>query len=142
VTPAGSASDARVSAWVACWADVPDDAMSSKAGHVLIPGGRWMLERLVPFLESRDAQFTGIGFEYSGYWWVRVARGARAFRLFVYYVEGVGNVRVVCRRSLWAWLTRRDSSAEVGALAELVIEALRAEPRVRRVARSPSYVDA
>jgi hypothetical protein len=141
VTPPGSVADPRFAAWVACWADRPDDAITAPSGCVLVPGGRWLLERLVPVLELRGARFVGIGFEYSGYWWVRLKLGTQAFQLLVYYLDGVGNVHVARRRSPVAWLVGRDCAAEVGALADIIIEALREDPRVRRVARSQSYVD-
>ncbi|MEN8150824.1 MAG: hypothetical protein ABFS86_13455 [Planctomycetota bacterium] len=138
---ASGPDDPRISTWVACWADVPADDIMSQAGYVLVPGGRWMLERLVPYLEARQARFAGIGFEYSGHWWVRLELGTQTFSLFVYYLDGVGNIRVARRRSPLGWLIRRDCAAEVGELADLIVEALRAEPCVRKVARSQSHVD-
>jgi hypothetical protein len=97
---------------------------------------------LVPFLEGHAARIAGIGFEYSGYWWMHVDQGDRRFRLFVYYMGGIGNLRVERRRGLLGWLTRRDYSAEVREFAETLVEGLQGDKRVRRAAVGAAYVSA
>ena len=127
--------------WVACWSDAPEDALTSAFGHTLVPGGRWLLELLISSLEKRDCRVTGIGFEYSGYWWVHVDFRTRRFLLSVYYLGGVGNVRVEPRRPLIGWLIGRDYSEEAREFAGLILEVLQGDRRVERAKLSSGYID-
>ncbi len=139
----GAPSDSKgAGAWVTCWANVPDDTVSSEAGHAVVPGGRWLVDLLVPCLERHGARVAGIGFEYSGYWWMHVDQGDRRFRLFLYFMSGIGNLRIERRRGLLGWVTGRDYSAEVREFADALVQALQGDKRVQRAAISPSYVEA
>lgn len=136
-----SSSPEAAGTWVSCWASIPDDAVPSEAGHTVVPGGRWLVDMLVPYLEKHGARVAGIGFEYSGYWWMHVDQGDRRFRLFVYFMGGVGNLRIERRRGLLGWLSRRDYSAEVRELAESLVQGLQGDQRVQRATISSSYVE-
>ena len=128
--------------WVTCWTNLPDDAVASDAGHDVVPGGRWLVDLLVPYLEKHGSRVAGVGFEYSGYWWMHVDQGDRRFLLFVYLMGGVGNLRVERRRGLLGWLSRRDFSGEAREFADSLVQGLQGDQRIQRATISPNYVEA
>ena len=127
--------------WVTCWTDQVDDALTGSYGNTLIPGGRWLLDLLVPLFESRGARLTGIGFEYSGYWWMNVDMDSNSFLILVYFDRGLGNVRVKRRKRIARLFQWGGTSLSEQQLADVIIGVLNTDRRVRRAKVSSGFVE-
>lgn len=112
----------------------PQDALTSEEQpRPLLPGGRWIIDLVVPTLTRVGFDVATVMPTSSGYWVVSLRGARRPFNLVVGDLRPIFICEIMEPRSLGEWLRRapRDSAFERAFKA--MCEALRSDPRVRDV---------
>lgn len=127
--------------WVSFRSQIPSDELLSQREGVLIPGGRWLLDLLLPALEKHDATVTQVGIaDEVSFWYVHLMIEGQTFHLDVSYFGGIGNVRVAVYPHFLSWVLRRDHTADLLPFVEVVSRVFEGDPRVREVTVGTEFV--